>query len=231
MMQFDNKTRNPESRGRPPTGSIERNAMFALARDGTRWWHKHDTLNKAEIVSWTTSINLLPVASESMQDEVITCSAHNTAFAIRTHAVEYSWISGLGYRFYCSGFKEPPEKKDFSCSAKVEKPPNLALHPVSPACRRKVILIRSRKRKFRYRFWSQGLPSARDWVNVTCTVEYLWKPGRDNYTSSISVSDHKDWYMNNTACLMTVKDPDSSGAIVGKNWNSNCLACHRWLEM
>jgi hypothetical protein len=34
-MQFDNKTRNPESRGRPPTGSIECNAMFALARDGT----------------------------------------------------------------------------------------------------------------------------------------------------------------------------------------------------
>ena len=230
-MQFDNKTRNPVSRGRPPTGSMKHNAMFALARDGTRWRHNLNATKGADRVVQLGRMLPLPMAPQKVQDEVVIFFDHRRMYTIRFPEIEYSWIPGSGFRFYCSGFKDPPEKKDFSCSAKVEKPPSLALHPVSPACRRKVILIRSRKRKFRYRFWSQGFRSARDWVNVTCTVEYLWKPGRDNYTSSISVSDHKDWYMNNTACLMTVKDPDSSGAIVGKNWNSNCLACHRWLEM
>ena len=224
-MQFDNKTRNPVSRGRPPTGSMKHNAMFALARDGTRWRHNLNATKGADRVVQLGRMLPLPMAPQKVQDEVVIYFDHRRTYTIRFPEIEYSWIPGSGFRFYCSGFKDPPEKKDFSCSAKVEKPPSLALHPVSPACRRKVILIRSRKRKFRYRFWSQGFRSARDWVNVTCTGEYLWKPDRDNYTSSISAFYQTVWRMDCTDRLMIMQDPDSVGIVAGKHLNNTWATC------
>lgn len=184
-MQFDNKTRNPESRGRPPTGSIERNAMFALASDGKRWQHNLNAVKGADRVVQLGRMLLLPEAPQKVQGEIVIYCVHSRATTIRFHEIEYSWIPGSGYRFYSSGFKDPPERKGFSFYACVEKPPNMEFQS-----RRKLLLITTRKGMFRYIFWRNGFRSARDWVNVTCSGEYSWKPGRDNYTSSISASDH-----------------------------------------
>jgi len=190
-MQPDIKTQNPESRGRPPTGSMKCNAMFALARDGMRWRHNLDATKGADRVVQLSRMLPLPEAPQKVQDEVLIHFVQRSAYTAGFHETEYSWSAGSGYRFYCSGFKDPPKRKGFSCYAWVEKPPKIELQSFGFAYRRKVLLITSRKRKFRYRFRSHGFRSARDWVNVTCAVEYLLKPGRDNYTSSISAFDHK----------------------------------------
>jgi hypothetical protein len=212
-MQFDNKTRNPVSRGRPPTGSMKHNAMFALARDGTRWRHIQNSRKRAGRASQISKMLPLPEVSQKVQDIVVINFVHRRAYTARFPEIEYLWIQGSGYRFYCSGFKDPPVMKDFSFSARVEKPPNMEFQSFGFAYCRKGKLIKPCRRKFISGFWSQRFRSARDWVNITCTGEYLWKPDRDNYTSSISASYHTVWCMDHTAGLMIMQDPDSSGLL------------------
>lgn len=231
MMQPDIKTRNPESRGRPPTGSIERNAMFALARDGTRWQHNLNATKGADRVVQLGRMLPLPEAPQKVQGEVVIYCVHSRATTIRFPETEYSWSTGSGYRFYSSGFKDPPERKGFSCYAWVEKPPNLALQSFVFACQRKVVLIIPHKREFRYRFWSQGFRYACDWVNITCTGDYLWKPDRDNNTSNISASFHSVWRMDDTSGLVTVRDQGSSRDLTNKHWNSKWSSCYKWVNI
>jgi hypothetical protein len=212
-MQFDNKTRNPESRGRPPTGSIERNAMFALARDGTRWQHNLNATKGADRVVQLGRMLPLPEASHKVQDEVVIHFVLRRAYTIGFPEIEHSWIPGSGYRFYSSGFKDPPERKGLGYYVLVEKPPNKDFQSFGFAYYRKGKLITPGMRKFISGFRREGLRFSRDWVNITCTGEYLWKPDRDNYTSSISALYQTVWRMDCTDRLIIMQDPDSLGIV------------------
>jgi hypothetical protein len=231
MMQLNIKARTPESRGRPPTGSMKPDAMFTLARDGTHWWLRHYAAKRADDVWWIAGINQLPEVQKSLQEEVVNCFIPWSACTIRLHEIEGSWILGAGFRFYCSGFKDPPERKGLGYYVRVENPPNMEFQSVGFAYCMKGKLIKPCRRKFISGFWSQRFRSARDWVNITCTGECLWKPDRDNYTSSITALNHTVWPMDYTAGLMTLKDSGSPGDLVGKHRNSKCSACLKRLDM
>lgn len=208
MKQLDIRTPNPESRGRPPTGNIERKVMYALARDGTRWRNQHDTIHRAENVSWITRIDLLPEVQMTLKGEVV----YIYDPAIRLH------LPGSGFRFYYSGFKDPPERVGLYHYVRVEKFPNFDFQffVFANLCVGK--LITPGKRKIISRFRSHVFRSSRDWVNLTCTGDYLWKPDRDKYTSTTSAPFHSVWRMDYMDGLIVVNDLDPPEVIV-----DNCL--------